>query len=123
MKRCNRNDAHDAHAFQYGAGGEVRTYHCPGYLGDVRAVEKTAGQLRAEAAAEALLNVRTLTAEAIRLNLNRGDKEDVRIRVELAKANANAALAYAIGDAGSDLEVAISSLASVLREGVSLTHE
>ena len=129
MKRCQRNDRHDAHIFEYGAGGEVRQYNCPGYLGDSDALDKTPGQRRMEAAEEALANVRTLTNETVRLMLvpqwyrDKGVEMNVRFRAELVKANATAALAYAIGETGSDIEVALSRLASALESGISFSQE
>lgn len=120
-RRCARNDLHGPHPFEYRAGGEVRQFTCPGWSGEI---EKTPAQRRIEAADEALANVRGLTNEAVQLMLtpnwaaNKSVELNVRFRVALVEANATAALAYAISETGSDIELALSKLASAL-EGVS----
>lgn len=134
-KRCNRNDRHDEHEYEYGserAGGQPIRRTCPGYVGDSGmrlSEEKTPAQRRIEAHEEALANVRTLTNESVRLMLVPGWTSDksvelnVRFRVALVEANAQAALAYAISEAGSDLEVALSRIGSALESGVIVSHE
>jgi hypothetical protein len=106
---CGNTDPHAEHAMP--ADGPGRDCRCPG-IEDLMPGVRWQAQME-----EHLHEVRTLTAESMRLSQvsgwadNERGRQNMRVRVELAKANATAALTLAVANGLGDLEPLLRALA------------
>jgi hypothetical protein len=116
VQHCGNRQQHEEHVTRVGQGWRLV---CPGVLEDLTKSADVGVRWQAQME-EHLHEVRTLSAESMRLlNLpgviqDERVKFNVRQRTELAKANASAALALAISNGVSDLESVLERLAKPL---------